>query len=105
LDAFSEDIDSSESEIDDADANHYDPNLILMVSTQIQVNYCAKEQFSEKAAWYNGVVTKVNKQANSSVTYDVTYGDTLERMRRKTRQSTGWEMQVHSELMTIELLP
>jgi hypothetical protein len=26
-------------------------------------------------------------------------------MRRKTRQSTGWEMQVHSELMTIELLP
>ena len=73
LNAFSEDIDSSESEIDDADADHYDPNLILMVSTRIQVNYCVKEQFSEKAAWYNGVVAKVNKQANNgSVMYDVT---------------------------------
>jgi nucleolar protein 14 len=74
-DAFSEEIDSSESEIDDADADHHDPNLILTVGTRVQGNYRVKEQFSEKAAWYDGVVAKVNKQADGSVTYDVTYDD------------------------------
>lgn len=74
-DAFSEEIDSSESEIDDANADHHDPNLILTVGTRVQGNYRVKEQFSEKAAWYDGVVAKVNKQADGSVTYDVTYDD------------------------------
>lgn len=74
-DAFSEEHDSSESEVDDADTDHHGSNQILTVGARVQGNYRVKEQFHEGTAWYDGVVTKVNKQADGSVTYDVTYDD------------------------------
>jgi nucleolar protein 14 len=74
-DASSEEHDSNDSEQDDAEADQHDSNIILAVGTRVHGNYRVKEQYGEQAAWYDGVVTKVNKQADGSVTYDVTYDD------------------------------
>jgi hypothetical protein len=74
-DASSVEHGSSESEDENAEAYHQDSNVILAVGTRVQGNYRVKEQYGKQAAWYDGVITKVIKQADGSATYDVTYDD------------------------------
>jgi nucleolar protein 14 len=74
-DVSSEEHASSDSESDDDETGHQDSNAVLAVGSRVQGNYRVKEQYGKQASWYDGVVTKVNKQADGSVTYDVTYDD------------------------------
>lgn len=73
------DSDSSSSHGDDSssdsEAEGDEQGHVLAVGAKVKGNYRVKEQFEEQSAWYDGVVTAVNKQRDGSVTYDVTYDD------------------------------
>ena len=43
--------------------------------TRIRGNYRAAEQFDGHQTWYEGVISRVNVQADGGVTYDVDYDD------------------------------
>jgi nucleolar protein 14 len=70
-----DDSDSSSSEGSSSSESEEEDDQILAVGTQVKGNYRVKEQFEEQAAWYDGVVTAVNKQRDGIFTYDVTYDD------------------------------
>lgn len=64
-----------DDEGDDASEDHHDSHVVLTVGARVCGSYRVKEQFQQQGSWYEGVITKVNKQLDGQVTYDVTYDD------------------------------
>lgn len=81
------DTNSDNAEEDDSDPNSpesYDKSNLentektaqpLSEGTRIRGNYRAAEQFDGHQTWYEGVISRVNVQADGGVTYDVDYDD------------------------------
>lgn len=69
------DASSSSSDEDDNSDDSDDDSKILQVGAKVQGKYRVKEQYNQQSAWYDGVITSVNKLEDGSVTYDVTYDD------------------------------
>lgn len=60
---------------EDSEAGKDDSGEELKVGARVQGNYHAKEQSQDQDYWYDGCISKVNVEADGTVTYNVDYDD------------------------------
>jgi nucleolar protein 14 len=51
------------------------PSVIHAVGTRVSANYHASEQLEGYSAWYDGVIKRVYRDDDGSITYDIDYDD------------------------------
>ena len=82
VDDGDDDDDSNENKRDEddnddssQDSDKPDNHDVLVVGSRVEGNYRAREQFQDKDHWYVGTISKVNKDKDGNVTYNVDYDD------------------------------